>query len=316
MLLPHHRQQPAVGAADRRVDRRVGVRGVAREQQPRPLTREQLLAHPLRRQQQEPGEPERLGRADRPQHRRRTAHRRERREQRPQHRATDGVPLPAQREPRVAVARVFLGQARRRRLPVGQQQRGPLPVRARRVGEHHRGVRPPQSVRLQVERLQDRRRRVERVESREQVRGEARVQRGGPDRAADPVRRLEQADVPARVGEQRGGDQPVVPAADDDGIGGEYGHGRVWPPRPPGKHQSGSSGTSIPWPWRSSTPRVTAADPNRSRTPSSAESSADSRAAVGLRLGAVRHRAPFGERQGELDARRRRRGCRPRSRSG
>ena len=124
VLLAEHRQQPAEGPADRCVDRRVRVRGVAREQQPGTFAREQFLAHPLRRQQEEPGEAQRFGRADRPQQRHRAADRRERREERAQHRVADRVPLPAQLEPRVAVARVLLGQARCRRLPVAEQERG------------------------------------------------------------------------------------------------------------------------------------------------------------------------------------------------
>jgi hypothetical protein len=39
-----------------------------------------------------------------------------------------------------------------------------------------------------------------------------------PDRAAEPLGALEDADAPAGLREQRAGDEPVDPAADDDRV--------------------------------------------------------------------------------------------------
>ena len=64
MVLAHHREQQAEHAAARRGDGHVGVRGVAREQQPGRGPAEPLLAHPRGGQQEEPEEPQRVGRAD------------------------------------------------------------------------------------------------------------------------------------------------------------------------------------------------------------------------------------------------------------
>jgi hypothetical protein len=60
--------------------------------------------------------------------------------------------------------------------------------------------------------------RVERVEGAEQVGGEPRVQLGRADSATEPVGGLQHAHVPAGIGQHRGRDEAVVPAADHDGV--------------------------------------------------------------------------------------------------
>jgi hypothetical protein len=86
------------------------------------------------------------------------------------------------------------------------------------VREHGGRVRPAQAVLLQLERPQDRGGRGERVERAEPVGHEPGVHLERADRAADHVLGLEDAHLPARVGQDGGGDQAVVTAADDDGV--------------------------------------------------------------------------------------------------
>jgi hypothetical protein len=87
------------------------------------------------------------------------------------------------------------------------------------MGEHGRSMRPLQSVLLQGERTQHRRGRAQWVEGAEEVGGEAGAQRlAGADRTSGGVLGFQNQHAPARVSEQVGGDQAVVPGADDDGV--------------------------------------------------------------------------------------------------
>ena len=101
-------------------------------------------------------------------------------------------------------------ERRGRAFRVAVQDGGGAAVRARRMGEHGRGVRPAQTVLFQLQRAQNRGRRGERVERAEPVGDEPRVPLRGADGAPHLVLRLEEAHVPARVGEHGGGDQAVV----------------------------------------------------------------------------------------------------------
>ena len=130
---------------------RVGVGGVAGQQQPGRLAAEQLLAHAGGGQQREPQQPQRLGGADAPQQLRRAADGRERGEERAQQRLLDASPLPAQAQPRLAVARVVGVEPRARCA----RRRGTGPRRRRRPGSaggRARRARAPSAGRvLQVE---------------------------------------------------------------------------------------------------------------------------------------------------------------------
>jgi hypothetical protein len=74
-------------------------------------------------------------------------------------------------------------------------------------------------VELEVERLEERRCRGERVDRRADVVAEAgECELGGARPAADGVTRLDDKDGPSRLGECDRGGEPVRPGADDDGV--------------------------------------------------------------------------------------------------
>ena len=120
--------------------------------------------------------------------------------------------------PRVAVAGRVGGRARRT-SPRGRA-RGSRPVPSReRVGDDDRRRAPAQPVLLEPQPAHVRRAGAERVERAEAVVREAGLgQRRAAHGAARLGLRLEHEDLPARVGEQVGGDEPVRARADDDGV--------------------------------------------------------------------------------------------------
>ena len=120
-------------------------------------------------------------------------------------------------------------ERRGRALRIAVQHGRGAAVRAQRVREDGRGVRPAQAVPFQLQRAQHRRGRRERVERAEPVGDEARVPLRGPDRAAQLGLRLQEEHVPARVGEHGGGHQAVVATPDDDRVHLEDGHAPILP---------------------------------------------------------------------------------------
>ena len=143
----------------------------------------------------------------------------ERREQRRQERRTDARPVLVDPLPRRTVA----GCAE---LEVGRRWSAEVPAEdgrravGQRVGQDVGGVGPGQPVGLEVQRRDDRRRRGQRVERAEEVVAEAgRGDLAGPHGAARLGVRLEHDHVPALVGEDVGGHQPVGAGTDDDGVG-------------------------------------------------------------------------------------------------
>jgi hypothetical protein len=130
------------------------VRGVAREQQTRPVTAEPRLGQGGRRLEQgadevEPTHPGQLG-----QHPQRPAYGRERAEQCVHQGRTDRAPLVVQCHPRVTVAGVPGLQARSGPRHVSVQHR-PGSVRLG-IAEDGRCVAPPQTVLVQSQSLQHR----------------------------------------------------------------------------------------------------------------------------------------------------------------
>ncbi len=88
----------------------------------------------------------------------------------------------------------------------------------------HRVAQPAQAVGLEVERAQHRRGDSEGVEGREAVVPVAgQRQLRGADRATRLGLGFEDEDVPALVGQQVGGHQPVRAGADDYGVGHRVG---------------------------------------------------------------------------------------------
>ena len=143
----------------------------------------------------------------------------------------DPVPLGAQVEPRLAVARVLVVHQRGGQVAVAVQER-PL-SRGQQVPEHGRRVDPLEAVLVQLEALDGLRGRGQRVEGAERVLHEVGVQLPVTgDRAADAGLGLQHQDRPAGIHQVVGGDQPVGPRAHHDrvvpaGDGQRTSHGGV-----------------------------------------------------------------------------------------
>lgn len=194
----------------------------AGQQQFAAFAAEHRVAEPLGRHHEAVRQPHEVGQRLAPQQPQRRADRRERSQQRLQQWLADGQPLLVGAQPRRTVARSELveGFGRPPRVPV---EHGGPPI-GQHVRCHLPGMAPLQTVRIEVEPAQHRRGRAERVERAVQVAGVPRCRHlGRSDRTADRVGALQHQGVPACVGEQVRGDQPVVAAANDhrvDRLGG------------------------------------------------------------------------------------------------
>ena len=215
-----------------RVQRDVGVPRAPADQQPRVVPGEAAPARP------EGGRQELADRAQGAVARQRqtgpgtAAHRREGAQQQVEQPGADGVPLPAQVQPGLAVPGVRGLHAGGRVVAVAVHQGPPA---GQRVAQRGRGCGPPQPVGSQVQPVDHGGGRGEGVEGAEGVLDEAGVQLVVvTHRAADRLRGLEDQDRPPGVREEVRGDQAVGPGADHHGVdgGGQLGghashrHGR------------------------------------------------------------------------------------------
>jgi hypothetical protein len=112
------------------------VQSAARERQRGPLTAEHLAAELTDRQHQPPGQPEAIVHAQLPGEAQPGADRRERGEQRIEHRGRDGAPVVVRVPPPLAVAGGELLHRRHRGREVAVHRRGPAV--GQQVGEHIR----------------------------------------------------------------------------------------------------------------------------------------------------------------------------------
>ena len=147
--LAHHREQQRHQSRSDVVERDVGVPGVAGQQQSRPVTAEAATTQRRGGGEQGPEQPDAAGGRQPTQATQRVAHRWERRQQRADHVLTDHVPLPAQGEPLLTVARVRCIHEGSGDRAVAVQER-PVAVREW-VAEHGRRVPPDQAVLLEPE---------------------------------------------------------------------------------------------------------------------------------------------------------------------
>ena len=189
------------------------------------VTGELLLGEAAERDERQPGEvaqPGGPGGASEPQA---AADGWERREQRVQERGTDARPVLVDPLPRGTVTRgaeLEVGHAGGQ--VAAQDGRRSID---QRVGEHVGGVGPGEPVGVEIQRAHDRRCGGQRVEGAEEVVAEAgRGDLAGPHGSAGLGVRLEDEDLPALVGQDVGGDQPVGTGADDDGVDAAHRLGR------------------------------------------------------------------------------------------
>ena len=215
--LAKHGHEHAHESRAGRVQRDVGVTGVARDQRPRCGAAESRTTELAGGGEQHADEVEPAHAAQAREGRRAVAQGRERRQQRLDHLVADAVPLRTQREPRVAVAGVRRVEAGGRDVTVAVEHR-PAAVEAG-VAEHGGRVAPAQAVVLEPERADGRRGVGQGVEGAEGVVHEIGVHVAvAAHGAAHLVLRLEHEHRPAAVGEVVGGHEPVGAGADDDGV--------------------------------------------------------------------------------------------------
>ncbi len=210
------------------------MQGVAGQQQPTTGATEVLIGHASHGEQREAGERHDALRPHGGSQAEGGPDGGERRQERPHQRASHAPPAVVQRQPRLAVTwgKPLEGRRRRRRRPVEDRGR---PV-AGGVGHHGGGLSPPQPVALQRQATDDRRSRGQRIEGAEQVVAKA---GGGHLRGANGAARLrvglQDQHVPAGIGQEVGGDEPVGPCANYDCIAGLHPAAhchRRWPFRP------------------------------------------------------------------------------------
>ena len=215
--LAQHGHQQAHQPGARGVERDVRVAGVARHQDRWRDATEALRTELGGRRQQHAYETQPAHPAQSGEQAERRADRWERRQQRADQLIAHGVPLRAQLQPGVAVARVLGVGEPRGHVSVAMQQR-PAAV-DERMAEHRRSVPPGQPVLLEPQRLNGARRGSQRVERAEGVVHEAGVNvLSTRDRPADRRLCLQHQDRPPAVGEQVRSDQAVGARPDDDRV--------------------------------------------------------------------------------------------------